>query len=165
MRVGVGKWSQTTAGQDAADRRCWLPRQNVWSSWAAVFPMRLGDNRTRFEDVHLRESAATETDDVMSRVVCTAAHNPGDLSSSQSSDKTKQWLDIDQISVRQQRLQASSLHCKFPERSWDGNVNDLLVSGPFLDFLQHKCSSNFFLFMVSIGSCLNINVHFTFHGF
>lgn len=88
--VGVGKRSQTTARQEAAGRQRWLPQQNVWSSWVAVFPRQLGDNRIRFEDVHLRESAATETDDVKSRVVFIAAHNPGDLSSSEPSDNTKQ---------------------------------------------------------------------------
>lgn len=62
---------------------CWLPLQNAWSSWEAVFPKQLGDSRIQFEDVHLRELAATETDDAKNKVVFITAYNSGNLSGSQ----------------------------------------------------------------------------------
>lgn len=49
----------------------------------AIFPRQLGDSRIQFEDVHLRELAATETDDVNNNVVFITAYNFGNLSSSQ----------------------------------------------------------------------------------
>lgn len=73
------------AGQETADGRpaCWLPLQNAQSSWVAAFPRQLGDSRIQFEDVHLRELAATETDDVKNKMVFITADNSGNLSSSQ----------------------------------------------------------------------------------
>lgn len=60
-----------------------LPLQNAWNSWGAAFPRQLGDSRIPFEGVHLRELAATETDDVKNKVVFITAYNSGNLSSSQ----------------------------------------------------------------------------------
>lgn len=82
--MGVGKRFQTIAGPEAAARQRWLPQPNVWSSWVVVFPRQLVDSRIRFEDVRLRESAATETDGVKSREGFTAARNSGDLSRAHS---------------------------------------------------------------------------------
>ena len=49
----------------------------------AAFPGQLGDSRIQFEDVHLRELAATETDDVKNKVEFITTCNSGNLSSSQ----------------------------------------------------------------------------------
>lgn len=92
LRNGKWVWERDLRpqlhGRQLLDRP--LPQPNAWSSWVVVFPRQLVDSRIRFEDVHLRESAATETDGVESRVNFIAAHNSGNLSSSQPSNKTKQ---------------------------------------------------------------------------
>lgn len=49
----------------------------------AASPRQLGDSRSQFEDVHLRELAATEIDDVKNKMGFITAYNSGNLSSSQ----------------------------------------------------------------------------------
>lgn len=70
---------QETADGQLAGYLCRIHRVVGWQ----LFQGQLGDSRIQFEDVHLRELAATETDDVKNKMVFITAYNSGNLSSSQ----------------------------------------------------------------------------------
>lgn len=67
-----------TADGQLAGYLCRMHRVVGWQLFQGTW----GD-RSQFEDVHLRELAATETDDVKNKMVFITAYNSGNLSSSQ----------------------------------------------------------------------------------